>query len=119
MIFHFLHRIKNPHCAECAQDLRCKNCDTLRELLDSERYNNKQLLNSLLEQFAPKPVLQQVQQEQQVPVARSIPWRVRQQMLEAEDRKKAELIREQNRERTESRKSTEELEKELGISDAS
>ncbi len=118
-MFDWLHHLLNPHCHECAheklearefklqqarEDALCDSCEVLKEQLAAERYNNKELLRAVLEQNAPKQVI--VNTEAQIPIQpKSVPWRVRQQMLEEEDRAKAKLMRE--------KKTTEELEKEL------
>jgi uncharacterized Zn finger protein (UPF0148 family) len=101
----FFHRLLHPHCPECnAERLEkkvCSSCETLRSLLESEKQEKQQLLNSILE----KPKVEEprtVTQEEIRP--KYIPWRVKQQILEQEDRKKAELLKKKN----------EELEAELG-----
>jgi len=97
----WIHHLFNPHCSECAHEKECKTCETLRQLLETEKFEKKQLL----EYFAyPKKEVESIQIEPISPKAQSIPWRVRQQMLEAEDREKAKIL---------SRNT--ELEKELGI----
>lgn len=112
-MINWLHHFFNPHCPDCLAEAHCKSCDVLRELLEAERYNNKQLLASLLEQVNPKPIAQTEEGEIRLPLNYNIPWRVRQQMLEQEDRKKAQLIAEKQKEEIENKKSTEQLEKEL------
>lgn len=107
-MINFFHKLFNPHCPDCVEDKRCQNCDTLRSLLESERFNNKQLLNAILEQH--KPLEQEIRNETPMEIPnKALPWRIRQQMLEAEDRAKNKLIKE--------RQSIEELEKELGVTD--
>lgn len=114
-LFEFFHHMLNPHCPDCRMEHECKNCQTLRDLLEAERYNNKQLLNSLLEHVSgPKEEAPKLTEDYK-PVSNSLPWRVRQQMLEENDREKARIIREQAQ-NTHSL-STAELEKELGVID--
>jgi hypothetical protein len=89
----------------------CATCEVLKETLSIERQFNQVLLQKLLDKGKPEP-LQEVE-EKPVPIQpQFIPWRVRQQMLEAEDRKKAELMRAKGAE-------IEKLEKELGVTNAS
>lgn len=82
----------------------CSTCEVLRTQLDESNRERRELLNRILDKGKPEPLPTEV--EEQKPIQpQFIPWRVRQQMLEAEDRKKAELMRQKN----------EELEKELGV----
>lgn len=108
-IVNFFHHLFNPHCPECTVERGCKNCETLRSLLDTEKFEKSQLLNTLLhkdqssqpmEVELPKPI-----------TSKHIPWNVRRQMLEAEDRETARLLKKQQAET----KQIEELEKELGV----
>ena len=80
----------------------CNSCETLRGQLESVNFEKKILLDRLLNPSV--PVVQE--KEEYEPIKpKNIPWIVRKQMLEAEDREKAKLMR----------LKTEELEKELGI----
>jgi hypothetical protein len=64
----------------------------LKESLSIERQFNQVLLQKLLDKDKPEPV--PTTTEELKPIRpQFIPWRVRQQMFEAEDRKKAELLR--------------------------
>jgi hypothetical protein len=86
----------------------CEACEVLKESLSVERQFNKVLLQKLLDKDKLEP-LSEVRTEEIKPVMpQFVPWRVRQQMFEAEDRKKAQLMRE-------SAENVEKLEKELGI----
>jgi|SRR5215471_2394903 len=70
----------------------CQSCETLKQQLEIANYEKQQLLNRLLEK--PAPTVERT--EAPVPVTRPtmLPWRVRQQMLEKEDRAKAKALRE-------------------------
>lgn len=85
----------------------CESCEILRErLLKSDR-EREELLHRLLDKDKPEPP--PVPEEEPVPIKPNfIPWRVRQQMLEAEDRVKASLIKKHA-------EGIEELEKEMGV----
>ena len=112
-MFKLFHRWLNPHCHECELERECKTCDILRSLLESERFNNKQLLNSLLKQHEP---LVETKHELPQPLQnKSIPWNVRKQLLEDEERAKAQIMRQKVAESIENKKSTAQLESELGI----
>ena len=70
----------------------CETCEVLREQLHRSEAERIDLLNRLLDKDKPEPVVER--EETHVPIQpQFIPWRVRQQMLEAEDRKTAELMR--------------------------
>jgi len=85
----------------------CLTCEVLRDQLDKSETERRQLLTRLLEKDKPEPLV--VKEEEPVAIQpQFIPWRVRQQMLEQEDRKRAQLMRDKQKE-------IEELEKELEI----
>jgi hypothetical protein len=69
----------------------CKSCEILQRQLDVVNYEKQQLLNSILA----KPVEQEMKKEEYQPILQKkhIPWAVRRQMLEAEDREKAKLLK--------------------------
>jgi hypothetical protein len=88
-------------------DMPCNACEVLKESLSIERQLNKTLLQKLLDKDKPEPV--STEKEDLRPIQpQFIPWRVRQQMLEAEDRKQAELMKTKKQE-------IEKLEEELGV----
>ena len=89
-------------------DNHCINCEFLRDLLEQERRNNRSLMESLL--AVNRPASPQIEEkiEQPKPVTTYTSWRVKQQMMEQEDRVKAEVLR----------RKTEELENELGIGES-
>ena len=85
----------------------CESCDILRMQLAESNAERKELLHRLLDpkQAEPPPI----QSEEHIPITPQFtPWRVRQQMLEAEDRAKAKLLKDRVKE-------IEKLEKEVGI----
>jgi len=89
-------------------DSSCPTCEVLRVQLAKSDAERRELLSKLLykenESEPPK-----VQEEEMRPIMpQFVPWRVRQQMLEAEDRRKAQLMKEKAKEIAE-------LEKEMGI----
>lgn len=92
----------------------CSNCEMLRLVLATEQFEKKQLLQSVLE--LTKPVVEtkpeKVHPDELKPILPThIPWRVRQQMLEQEDRVKAKIINEKKLEL----ESIAKLEKDLGV----
>jgi hypothetical protein len=93
----------------------CQSCETLREQLAIANYEKSQVLNKLLKD--PEPTAPPVFQEVSKP--KMIPWNVRRQMLEREDREKARALRSAAQpDVAAEKKSTEELEKELDIATA-
>ena len=110
----WFHKFLNPHCPECRDeildDMVCDSCNTLRQENAALRKHNDQLIQSLLEFVRPKvePVIQMV--EQPKPINTRINWRARKHMLETEDKRTAEILRNKNAEL-----SIEKLEEELEI----
>lgn len=90
----------------------CQTCEVLRAQLDESNRERKELLHALLDKGKPEPESESPKELQPIK-PRFTPWHVRQQMLEVEDRKKAQLLREKQKEMDDSRIS--ELEKELDI----
>jgi hypothetical protein len=89
------------------EELPCNTCEVLREQLANSERERRELLNRLLEPSKSEPP--PTAQEDYKPVTpQFIPWRVKQQMLEAEDRQKAALMKKKAEEIAE-------LEKELEI----
>jgi len=87
----------------------CETCEILRFQLEESNRERKDLLHRLLDKEEPKPP--QIADEEMKPIpSQFVPWRVRQQMLEAEDRQKARLLNDKAKEIAD-------LEKEVGISE--
>jgi len=85
----------------------CEACEILRSALDESNRERRELLTRLLDKDKAEPPPAGV--EEMKPIQpQFIPWRVRQQMLEGEDRQRAKLTADKKRE-------IEGLEKELGI----
>jgi len=110
MASNWFHKFFNPHCSHCREELEyarvCLSCETLRAQLEISRIENKRLLDRILE----KPETEAPRVPMEVTVPKNIPWNVRRQMLEAEDRERARLMREAPKPT-----SVEDLEKELDI----
>lgn len=87
----------------------CASCEILRDQLEKSEVERKDLLHKLLDREKPEQSVQAPEKEEFKPIqSQFIPWRVRQQMLEAEDHKQAVLIKQ-------SKDDIAKLEKELGI----
>lgn len=97
----FFHELRNPHCDHCAMELKdSKHSDlveTLRMELARIITENERLLNIIL---APKPIEESIDTTNLKPVqfgSQHKSWAVRREMLEAEDREKAKLIKEREK----------------------
>lgn len=127
----WFHRLFNPHCPDCRAEYEaarmeehekreeskvCVSCDMLKEQLNIANTEKERLLARLLDKpETPKPV--ETAPKITRPVA--LPWRVRQQMLEKEDRERAKLLANAPKPLMEvTKESTEDLEKELDIASA-
>jgi hypothetical protein len=89
------------------EELPCNTCEVLRAQLDESNRERRELLNRLLEPPKPEPLIKEPEEFKPIQ-STFVPWRVRQQMFEAEDRQKARLMKSKKDE-------IEELEKELGV----
>lgn len=103
-MFDWLRRMLGP----------CECCEVLKESLAIERSLNKDLMKRLLPDTNPHTSARpdELIAEPKQPF---IPWRVKRQMLEEQDRKKAQLMKEFENTRP---PTTDELEKEIGIETA-
>jgi hypothetical protein len=93
---HWIHHLINPHCDECQHERQCKSCETLKEQLVLANMEKKQMLETILS-FNSPPARDNITINQEPPkdaLDKLIPWRVRRQMLEAEDRERARLMKE-------------------------
>lgn len=99
-------------------DAPCETCELLREQLHKSDAERKELLHRLLEPAKVEPP-STVHEEFQPVTPQFTPWRVRQQLLEQEDRKKAQLMRSAAETargmRNEHTEQIDKLEEELGV----
>lgn len=130
IITKFFHELFNPHCLHCLEEKRiereeskeervCNSCEILKTQVEQLRYDNEKLLNRMLEKPS-VPSQPEVDNTTPIRMGRHIPWNVRRQALEAEDRQKAKLMREAPKpihaERVVTTETTtDELESELGL----
>ena len=98
-------------------DKVCQSCETLRQQLDIANYEKKLLLDKLLTKPEPEPERLQAPEPVFKPV-NSLPWPARRQILEREDRAKAQAMRNAAQSDAANKKETEELEKELDLAAA-
>jgi len=100
---------------EVKQEEVCQSCETLRNQLEIANYEKKLLLDRILATPEKEPE-RTTAPELVAARPRTIPWHVRQQMLEKEDREKARALR--NAPKSDSEKiDVSELEKELGVAE--
>jgi hypothetical protein len=89
------------------EELPCDTCEVLREQLANSERERRELLNRLLEPSKPEPPSTDPEELKPI-MPQFIPWRIRQQMLEQEDRRAAKIMKDRKAE-------IEQLEKEMGI----
>lgn len=70
----------------------CQSCEILKTQLDTANRERAQLLSKLLDK-EPESERTTAPAMETMPLRKHIPWRVKQQMLEAEDRAKAKALR--------------------------
>jgi hypothetical protein len=101
----------------------CPTCQVLMEQLARSERERHDLLQTVLIRDKPQEIVQTATADELKPVMpQYVPWRVKQQMYEAEDRRKAELMRAKQKEMSETKtpvsESVAKLEEELGIKEA-
>ena len=94
----------------------CNSCETLKQQLEIVNYEKRQLINRILEKPESEPEREFAPIPKELP--KVVPWHIRRQMLEAEDRKKAELLRKAPKSDTEIKTDVEQLEREMDIATA-
>lgn len=97
------------------EPLPCNTCEVLRGMLEQTNSEKKYLLEQLLKE---PEIIQETSTEEFKPIktTKFTPWHVRRQILEAEDRKQAQIIKDKKKEMEEAAKlQVDKLEKELGV----
>lgn len=109
--FYEVRAIRRAELREERANNVCESCETLKRQLEIRNHEYDLLLNRVLEKPA-QPVEDKSPVELSRP--RHVPWRIRQQELEAADRQRAQLLRDAPKPIQEPGPiSTEELEKEV------
>src|SRR5689334_23184534 len=107
----------DPHCVVCAHKNDCKNCELLKEMLEAERWEKRKILDSML--YKPEQNTQVPQPDHMSFGRKFIPWNIRAEMLQAQDRKKAQVLHDLAEEKKAAdlleKVHVEQLERELGI----
>ncbi len=70
----------------------CQSCETLKELLIQANSEKMMILNKLVNPPVSAPPIETGAPAISIPKT-TLPWRIKQQMMEQEDRKKAQLLR--------------------------
>jgi hypothetical protein len=91
----------------------CESCEVLKGQISILNTERDKLLAKVLKE--PEPVIIQDNRVATTPGPRMVPWKVRQQMLEQEDRQKAAAMRSAAKPDSDDKKGIEVLEKELDI----
>jgi hypothetical protein len=110
----WIHRLFNPHCENC---LDCKSCQTLQIQLEIANQEKNRLLDCIIRMS--EPPVTHVNENQTQPVIQPImphhiPWQMKRNMMEAEDRIKARILKERTNE-IQDNKEIADLERSLGI----
>lgn len=101
----------------------CVSCESLKQQVEILQHNNNQLLSALTNKPVGEPRVNTDNLQPLRPYR--IPWKQQRQMLEAEDRHRAELLKKKHEEmnplpiKTVASTTLEELEKEVGVVDES
>lgn len=113
-----LHHLWNPHCKECRDEASenkvCRSCEILERELAIVREENRRLLEKLLEP-EPVPIKEESLTQEKFKLPNVVPWSVKRQLLQQEDRNKARAMKEAPKPDMTPSKDVEELEKELGV----
>ena len=112
--------------AEFHEDKVCISCESLKQQVEILQHNNNELLQGLLAAGRPSPEPRQNLDNLKPMMPRRLPWAQKRQMLEAEDRHRASLLRDKQKEMNPTppvasvaSTTLEELEQEVGVVDAS
>jgi hypothetical protein len=93
----WFHRFFNPHCPHCAEEKRelkfCQSCEDHKMEISRLHQENDRLLEKILNPTNKTEPERTVAPIPMSPIPSAVPWRVKRQMLEAEDRQKAALLR--------------------------
>lgn len=100
--FRKILRLDEPH---------CESCDVLQKQLEIANYEKKQLLEHILDFTKPAVIEPPATRNIEPITPKTVPFSVKRQMLEQEDRVKAEILKQKEQEL----KDIESLEKEVGL----
>lgn len=91
----WFHRLFNPHCIHCADELDASKYNESVEILKSEleflRQENRELRSYIMKSSMPVEPIVDTNELKQIKTSTTIPWNVRRQQLERDDRIKANI----------------------------
>lgn len=94
----FFHRLLNPHCPECKiedhDEYVCDSCEVLKEEINYLRLQNQKLLETITNK--PKEEVRTTAPVPITPRVTRVPWAVKRQQMEQNDREKAEKMRQES-----------------------
>jgi hypothetical protein len=105
------------HCEDCLHANDCKNCEHYLHLLEQQRIQIDKLQEYIFELNKPNVKEVEIDLSEIKPIVNNkyVPWSVKRQQLEQEDRERARNLKIQKEMAADSKKTTEQLERELGI----
>jgi hypothetical protein len=116
----FFHEMWNPHCEHCMElareDKICSSCEILKSSLATLTDENRRLMSVITNKPEKTEPVQDTRELKPV-MPRNLPFSMRRQMLEAEDRAAAKLLK-NNPTSPGKIEGVDELEKELDIAQA-
>ena len=97
---YWIHHLLDPHCPHCEEERAeakvCRSCDTLKIQLELANHTNRILIDKITRVPETEPVQDTSNLKPITP--RFVPWRIRQQTLEAESKKHSELLKQREEE---------------------
>jgi len=94
-MLNWLHKLLNPHCPDCKLDSQdemiCPSCEILKEEINFLRAENRKLIDSITAKPEAEP--ERLKAPVPVTVPKVLPWSIKRQMLEQQDREKAMAAR--------------------------
>lgn len=94
-MINFFHKLFNPHCEHCREEEKenriCGPCEDKK----LEMARMQEMIDKLLDRLLEKPeVIQEEHRPANITKPTYVPWSVRKQILEEQDRHKAKLMKE-------------------------
>lgn len=89
---------------ELRKESICESCEYLKMQIAREQELNRELMEKLTDKPEPMVI---AEPKVQVPIPKFIPWKVRKQMLEAEDRRTAQVLKDKQNEMQQALRQTE------------
>lgn len=105
-IVKFFHELRNPHCPHCLAEAEaerelkreaivCQSCENLKLELAKAHDLNRELISTITHPRQAEEKIPDIKEFKPITPQRHLTFAMRKQMLEAEDRRKAQILREQ------------------------